>query len=83
MQLTIPRFNKDEEKNSKVIKEIMQEYQKTSSKCAQLEKEISDIETTINQQIYKFYDLSEDEIKFIESSSETGSTILRLLGDSL
>jgi broad specificity polyphosphatase/5'/3'-nucleotidase SurE len=39
LQLNIPRFNKDEEKNFKVIREIMQEYQKTSSKGAQLEKE--------------------------------------------
>lgn len=83
LQLTIPRFSKNEEENSKIIKEIMQEYHKISNKCAQLEKEISDIEDTINQTIYKFYDLSADEIKFIESSSETGSIILRLLSGSL
>jgi len=80
LQLSIPRFNKDEEKNSRVIREIMKEYQKTLNKCAQLEEEISGLETAINQKILAFYDLSEDEIKFIESSSETGSTILRLLG---
>jgi len=80
LQLPIPHFNKDEEKNFQVIKEIMQEYQKTSGKRAQLEKEISNLEMAVNQKVYKFYDLSEDEIKFIEASSETGSTILRLLG---
>jgi len=80
LQLRISRFNKDEEKNLQVIKEIIQEYQKISSKRVQLEKEISDIETAVNQKIYRFYDLSEDEIKFIESSLETGSTMLRLLG---
>jgi len=83
LQLPIPRFNKDEKKNLQVIKEIMQEYQKASSKCAQLEKESSDLENAINQRIYKFYDLNEDETKFIESSSETGSITLRLLSDSL
>lgn len=80
LQLPIPCFNRDEEKNLQVIKEIMREYQKISNKRVQLEKEISDLETTINQKIYKFYDLSEDEIKFIESTLEPGSTALRLLG---
>jgi hypothetical protein len=79
LQLPIPRFNKDEEENLEVIKEIMNDYQKISRKRVQLEKEISDLETTINQKIYKFYDLSEAEIKIIESSLEPGSIVLRLL----
>jgi len=80
LQLPIPRFSKDEEKNLQVIKEIMQDYEEISNKRYQLEREISDLETSINQKIYKFYSLNEDEIKFIESSLEPGSTILRLLG---
>jgi len=80
LRIPIPCFNKDEEKNLEAIKEIMHAYQEISSKRVQLEKEITDLETAINQKIYKFYDLSEDEIKFIESLSESGSSILRLLG---
>jgi len=80
LQLHIPCFDKDEKKNLQVIKEIMYAYQKISSKRVQLEKEISNLETAINQKIYKFYDFDDDEIRFIESSLEPESTILRLLG---
>jgi len=79
LQLPVPCFNKNEEKNLQVIKEIMQEYQKISSKCVEMGKEILDLETAINQKIYRLYRLSEDEIRFIELSLEPGSTLLRLL----
>jgi len=80
LQLPIPRFNKDEKKNLHVLEEIMREHQRASGKRAQFVKEISDLETAINQKIYKFYALNDEEVKFIESSLEQGSTILRLLG---
>lgn len=80
LQLPVPRFDRDEEKNLQVITEIIKAYQEISSKRVQLEKEISNLEIAINQKIYKFYDLSESEIKFIESYLEPSSTILRLLG---
>jgi len=79
LQFTIPRFSKDEQKNLQVIKEIMSEYRKVSSKHAQLEREISDLENAINQKIYQFYDLSEDEIEFIESSFGKESVALKML----
>jgi type I restriction-modification system DNA methylase subunit len=79
LQFPIPRFSKDEQKNLQVIKEIMNEYQKESSKRAQLDREISDLEIAINQKIYQFYDLGEDEIEFIESSFGKESVILKML----
>jgi len=79
LQCSIPRFSKDEQKNLQVIKEIMNEYQKESSKRAQLDREISDLEIAINQKIYQFYDLGEDEIEFIESSFGKESVILKML----
>jgi len=80
LQLPVPCFNKNEEKNLQVIKEIMQEYQKMSSKCVKMGKEMSDLETAMNQKIYRLYRFSEDEIRFIELSLEPGSTLIRLLG---
>jgi len=80
LQLPIPCFDRNEEKNLQVITEIIKAYQEILSKRIQLEKEISDLEMTINRKIYRFYDLGEDEIKFIESSTEHGSTTFRLLG---
>ena len=79
LQLPIPRFDRDYEKNLQVVTEVITSYREVSNKRSQLEKEINNLEVAINRKIYEFTDLSKSEREFIESSLEPGSTLIRLL----
>lgn len=78
LELPIPHFDKDEEKNLEIIKEIMLEYQKISSRRTQLEKEILSLERTINQK--KFTNFMISMMVKLNLLSHRWSLLLRYLG---
>jgi len=79
LQIPIPYFDKSEEKNRQTIEEIMKVYLQILKQSERLKTDISQTESEINRRIYGFYDLTSEEIQFIEKSSAPGSVILNLL----
>ena len=75
----IPLFERNDNKNSAKIKELMKSYLDNLKKQINLEERIKFLEGRINSKIYTFFDLSDDEIRYIESNFGSDSIILKLL----
>jgi len=79
LQMKIPYFHKNAQKNLETIREIMKALIPAMKHRNKLIKEISGLENEINKTIYEFYELSNKEIDFIESTLPSGSFIVKLL----
>ncbi len=75
----IPLFERNETNNSAIIKELMKNFLENLKKQKILEQRIKTLEDKINSKIYTFFDLSDDEIQYIESNFGIDSVILKLL----
>jgi len=73
LDLHIPRYDKDVDKNTEKIKKMLEPYQNAVNQKSELYAEIIEINSKIDNEIYKIFDLTDEEIKLIES--ETRPTI--------
>jgi len=65
---SIPLFSKNQSENHKIIVKLMDDYLEKFWKRKSLEKQIEVAENQINQNIYKLYGLTAEEVALIESS---------------
>ena len=79
LKIPILFFDKNQDNNHNTIKAIMQSYITISEKQNELKRKIKDIEKSIDQTIYKFFNLTSEEIDSIESSFGPESKIIQLL----
>ena len=79
LKIPIPFFDKNQDNNHNTIKAIMQSYITISEKQNELKRKIKDIEKSIDQAIYKFFNLTSEEIDSIEFSFGPESKIIQLL----
>jgi len=77
--IRIPCFNRDSQKDLDTIRNIMKDYMPILERSKLLREEIGQAEKELNQRIYAYYSLKQDEIDLIESSTCKGSIILSLL----
>lgn len=79
LKIPVPFFDKNEEKNNKIIQEVMNPYLKIMENHYKLEEDIFNIENSIDQKIYELYKLDNEEIEYIEFAFGSESKILHLL----
>lgn len=77
--IRIPCFNRDAQKDLDTIRDIMKDYMPILERSKFLREEIAQAENELNQRIYAYYSLKQDEIELIESSTCKDSIILSLL----
>lgn len=68
LTISVPRFNKKQDKNREVMKTIMEDYLDEIHKKGQLEQEINKIDQEIDREVYQLYDLSKEDIFLIENT---------------
>ena len=73
LELEIPRYDKDITKNAKKIEPMLKPYLEAVKQKNSLYEEISKINSEIDNEIYKIFNLNNEEINYIES--ETRPTI--------
>ena len=66
LRIKVPRFDVMEEKNKKIIDEVMSAYLVEVEKKEELEQEIEKTDGEIDRRVYELYGLSEEEIKVVE-----------------
>lgn len=79
LQMKLPYFHKNVQKNLETIREIMKALIPAMKRRNKLIKEISRLENEINKTIYEFYRLSKKEIDFIKSTLPSDSIMVKLL----
>ena len=65
----IPRFEKDEANNRKAIHKVMTGYLRAIGEKKRFEEEIEEIETKIDDAVFKLYGLTQEEIDFVKKES--------------
>jgi hypothetical protein len=75
----IPYFEGCSERNSKIISEVVKGVLKAKGKAGRLEQQITEAETELNRRVYSYFDLSSEEIQFIEDSFGVASISVNLL----
>jgi len=65
----IPRFEKDEANNRKAIHKVMTGYLRAIGEKKRFEEEIEEIETKIDDAVFKLYGLTHEEIDFVKKES--------------
>jgi hypothetical protein len=71
LEVMIPRFDKDERKNRKAICRIMNSYLRAVRERERLEEEIRIIDGKIDDEAFRLYGLTSDEISIINSETAT------------
>jgi len=74
LSVSIPRFDKNADKNNQIIAKIMEQYLKAVKEKEQLEKEIKQTDGLINAKVYELYNLTPEEITVIENTSKEKRT---------
>ena len=70
LSMSIPRFDKNEAKNTEAIRKVMNGYLKAVNEKEKMATEMQEIDEKIDNAVFKLYDLTEEEIDFIKR--ETG-----------
>jgi hypothetical protein len=70
LEVMMPRFDRDERKNRKAISRIMNSYLRAVRERNRLEEEIRIIDGKIDDEVFRLYGLTSDEISIINSESE-------------
>lgn len=60
-------FDKNPEKNKQIIEKILKEFLKAVEEKERLQKEIEQIDNTINSKVYELYSLTPEEISIVEN----------------
>jgi len=78
LETSIPRFEQDASKNSKVVREVVKEYSKVLEEYRRLAGEIDELERKLNDAVYDLYGLDEGDRKLIEEIFQGESVLLSL-----
>lgn len=68
LNIEIPCFDKDPDRNKQIIDKIMKEYLKAVEEKGQLESEIRETDDQIDIKVYELYGLTQEEISIVEGS---------------
>ncbi|KKN27465.1 hypothetical protein LCGC14_0864370 [marine sediment metagenome] len=79
LKIPIPLFEKNDGENSIIIKELMKNFLESLERQKILEQKIKSLEDQINSKVYRFYNLIDEEIQYIESNFGLDSAIIKLL----
>jgi type I restriction-modification system DNA methylase subunit len=66
--IPVPRFDRNEEKNRKLIVELIDAYSRVVRERSMREREIHEIDEHIDQKVYDLYGLNKEEILLVEGS---------------
>jgi len=78
LELEIPRYDKDIAINAKKIEPMLKPYLEATKQKKSLYEEISKINSEIDHEIYKIFNLTSDEIELIESETRPSVYLPRI-----
>ena len=68
--ISIPRFDKNEEKNNQIIVKLIKVYVEAFEKKRMLKNQIQEVDDQINREVYELYDITPEEMFLIEKDSK-------------
>jgi len=71
LEILVPRFYENEMKNMEVIRKVMKEYLRAINEKEKLEKDIRKIDEKIDNEVFKLYELTDEEIILVKRAYGT------------